>query len=866
MQTNKLKQPIIAASAKFTATSNQIIVGSGADLAGFKTTLNFASPAADRTLTIPALSANDSITYLAQAQSLSNKTLVAPIISGNINPTSNTLTFFLPDASYGSQSYFNIQQKAYDSPYDSIVTYAVVAPGNNNINPTQAYIYVGTLDDVTGSSVAFIAGSPLANFGFLEFFLNANTSGRGKLSVYNSSQAADEVMNFDSSIINFLKPISTDNIKPSGQDLNIRFPDASYGTRSYFNIQQKAVSSPYDSIITFAMGTYGNNNTNATEATLYIGTLDDVSGTSTRILCGGPETNFGILQFYINANTSTRGRLAVYNSSQSEVDVLTFDSTIITALKTLALGTNSLTMTGSIGATDARVLKGWFTDLTSTNAATMSITGNAATVTTNANLTGVITSTGNATVIASQTGTGTKFVVDNTPTLITPVLGVASATSINKVAITAPATSATLTIANGKTLTASNTLTFSGTDASTLNIGTGGILGTAAYKSTGTSGNTVALLNGYNTWSATQTFQETGLATGLQFKGSSSSVPYIWFDVAHNMYSSPTAIQSGDILTTFRVNGYTGSGYSNTAYFQSVADQNFTTSALKSRWDFYATPLDSATPQVALAIATDVSKFSSRLAVDGLNSNGGDFTVLLTEPTSGTRSYFSLRAKPVGSTEQTVFAYNGAGNDNVNPTVSYLYVGGLDDVTGSSVKFRAGGPTYEYGFLQFYLNANTSTHGRLTVYNSSQSEVDVMNFDSTIITLAKDALGNGSILSNSPSGGLGYAAGAGGTVTQATSKATGVTLNKICGQITTASDLLAAATGVTFTLTNSAIAATDLVDVQVASGASTVGSYQVECTSRASGSCTITIRNTLALTGLSEALVLTFAVKKVVIS
>jgi len=49
-----------------------------------------------------------------------------------------------------------------------------------------------------------------------------------------------------------------------------------------------------------------------------------------------------------------------------------------------------------------------------------SIDGNAATVTTNANLTGVITSVGNATSIASQTGTGTKFVVDTSPTIVTP--------------------------------------------------------------------------------------------------------------------------------------------------------------------------------------------------------------------------------------------------------------------------------------------------------------------------------------------------------------------------------------------------------------------------------------------------------------
>ena len=53
-------------------------------------------------------------------------------------------------------------------------------------------------------------------------------------------------------------------------------------------------------------------------------------------------------------------------------------------------------------------------------------------------------------------------------TLSTPVLGVASATSINKVALTAPATSSTLTIADGKTLTASNSLTLAGTDATTM--------------------------------------------------------------------------------------------------------------------------------------------------------------------------------------------------------------------------------------------------------------------------------------------------------------------------------------------------------------------------------------------------------------
>lgn len=84
-----------------------------------------------------------------------------------------------------------------------------------------------------------------------------------------------------------------------------------------------------------------------------------------------------------------------------------------------------------------------------------------------------------AAIVSDETGSGV-LVFATSPTLVTPVLGAATATSINKVAITAPATSATLTIANGKTLTASNTLTLAGTDGSSVAFGAGG---TVAYTS-----------------------------------------------------------------------------------------------------------------------------------------------------------------------------------------------------------------------------------------------------------------------------------------------------------------------------------------------------------------------------------------------
>ncbi len=86
---------------------------------------------------------------------------------------------------------------------------------------------------------------------------------------------------------------------------------------------------------------------------------------------------------------------------------------------TSALATGILKSTTSSGALTIAVAA----DFPTLNQNT---TGNAATVTTNANLTGVITSVGNATSIASQTGTGTTFVMSNSPTLSTPNLGTPS--------------------------------------------------------------------------------------------------------------------------------------------------------------------------------------------------------------------------------------------------------------------------------------------------------------------------------------------------------------------------------------------------------------------------------------------------------
>ena len=100
----------------------------------------------------------------------------------------------------------------------------------------------------------------------------------------------------------------------------------------------------------------------------------------------------------------------------------------------------------------------------------------------------------------------------------------------------------------------------------------------------------------------------------------------------------------------------------------------------------------------------------------------------------------------------------------------------------------------------------------------------------------------------------------GTTVTQATNKGTGVTANAASGQITMNNAALAAAAEVSFTVTNSEVAATDVVVVNHGS-AGTAGSYLVQANTIAAGSFAITVTNVSA-GSLSEAIVLNFVALK----
>ena len=105
---------------------------------------------------------------------------------------------------------------------------------------------------------------------------------------------------------------------------------------------------------------------------------------------------------------------------------------------------------------------------------------------------------------------------------------------------------------------------------------------------------------------------------------------------------------------------------------------------------------------------------------------------------------------------------------------------------------------------------------------------------------------------------IGYSTAAQGAVTQATSKSTGVTLNKSAGRITMNNAELAANTAVSFTLTNNTVSANDTIIVNI-SGGGTAAAYTTYISSMAAGSAVVTLRN-LTAGALSEAVIINFSI------
>ncbi len=220
-------------------------------------------------------------------------------------------------------------------------------------------------------------------------------------------------------------------------------------------------------------------------------------------------------------------------------------------------------------------------------------------------------------------------------------------------------------------------------------------------------------------------------------------------------------------------------------------------------------------------------------------------------------------------------SYEGTGNASTGQplsqfaaTTSAQLAGVMSDETGTGALVFANTPTLVTPVLGAATATSIAIGGATAI--SSQTGTGGVVVMATSPTLVTPVLGVASATSVAATGavtssgtaGIGYATGAGGAVTQDTSVTTTVVLNKTTGAITTFSQTAAAGVDVSFTLTNSTIAANDVVVVSTKSYAGTADGIPIASVqATAAGSCIINIRNTGAV-ALDAAVVLNFAVIK----
>ena len=320
------------------------------------------------------------------------------------------------------------------------------------------------------------------------------------------------------------------------------------------NISGNAATVTTNANLTGPVTSVGNATT-ITDKAVTLAKMDDVATASVFYRktagTGVPEVNtlatlktdLGLTGINSGDQTSVSGNAGTVTVADAAGDTTTW----------VLLGTSQ---TGSLSpATDAGLTYNATTDALTATTFVGALSGNATTATTvatNANLTGPITSVGNATSIASQTGTGTKFVMDTSPTLVTPALGAASATSVNKVAITAPATSSTLTLVDGGTFITAGAFsqTHTVTGATNVTYPTSGTLATLAgtealtNKTIGTT-NTIAVKDGNFTITddgdvtKVVAFQASGITTGTM---RTLTVPNASGTIAYEEVAYPVSI------------------------------------------------------------------------------------------------------------------------------------------------------------------------------------------------------------------------------------------------------------------------------------------------------------------------------------
>lgn len=336
-------------------------------------------------------------------------------------------------------------------------------------------------------------------------------------------------------------------IKGDGTGLSAASASTDYAAVAFKTISVSGQSdvvadSPIDTL-TLAAGTNISITTNAGTDTITIsatgvGTGDVVgpSSATDNAIARFDGTTGKLIQNSVVTIADTTGNIAGFQ-------VLTFtgSSSGTTSLTATAAASGALTLPA---ATDTLIGKATTDTLTNKTYDTAG-TGNSFSI--------------NGVAVTANTGTG-AVARATSPTFVTPVLGAATATSINGLTITS--STGVLTITNGKTLSVSNTLTFTGTDSSSVAFGAGG---TVLYTNS-----TIPLTVGTTTiTSGTNTrilYNNSGVLGEYTLTGSGTVVA---------MQTAPTFVTS---ITVPKIIG--GSGTTGTQLTLQTTSGNGTTDAL----------------------------------------------------------------------------------------------------------------------------------------------------------------------------------------------------------------------------------------------------------------------------------------------
>lgn len=541
-----------------------------------------------------------------------------------------------------------------------------------------------------------------------------------------------------------------------------------------------------------------------------------------------------------------------------------------------AVATNgALTRTGA-GTAAARTLTGTAAEITVTN-------GDGAAGNPTLSLPSALTFTG-------KTITGGTFA---SPTLTTPALGTPSA--------------AVLTSATGLPLTTGVTGTLPVTNG-----GTGRATSTTAY----------GLLAAGTTATGAQQTLAAGLTTQVLVGGGAAALP-VWTTVTGTgspvlatsptlvtpVISSITAAAASDLSLAGATAGTNAVKITNT-----TASSSPTTGALQSAGGLgvagaayfggrlnvssvFSIPgrFESSDINASIQIHSTAAGANSagyQLVSGGTGSvagaggfglyDSGAGAIRMTIASTGAASFSGAlsTASTTASTSTTTGALQSAGGLGV---AGAAYIGGQANFQASMPQIVLGagsnavnqiGFFYSSGGQYFGLSGNRNPATAVfanTAGTHAGIDLDTGSAGSGITfrtTATPNALGNvalfisktGSIEAQNPTGGLGYGTGAGGTVTQATSRTTGVTLNKVAGAITLFT-AAGSATAASFTVTNSAVAETDTVVLSVKSS---TNKYLCFVTAVAAGSFEVTFYTTGGTA--SDAPVINFAVIKAVTS